>query len=66
MAAIELTLPDMTCEHCVRTITKTVQEVDTSATVAVDLASHRVRIESPLPVPYFTDALAEQGYPAAA
>jgi copper chaperone len=66
MPDIELTLPDMSCEHCVRVITQTVREVDAAATVVVDLPAHRVRIGSSLPAPRFTAALAEQGYPAAA
>jgi len=63
---IELTLPDMTCGHCVRTVTETVQRVDAAATLKVDLATHRVSIESPQPEAAFARALAEQGYPPAA
>ena len=37
---------DMTCGHCVGAITKAVALVDPGATVEVDLASHRVQIES--------------------
>jgi copper chaperone len=62
---IELTLPNMTCGHCVRTVTETVQRVDAQAKVEIDLAEHRVRIESPQPQQVFTTALAEEGYPPA-
>ena len=44
---------DMTCGHCVSSITKAVRSVDPDATVRIDLASHRVRIE-----PVQTDAAA--------
>ena len=37
---------DMTCGHCVGTITKAVTAADKGATVRIDLASHRVDIES--------------------
>ena len=36
---------DMTCGHCISTITKAVALVDPGALVQVDLASHRVQIE---------------------
>ena len=37
---------DMTCGHCVSTITKAVKAEDSSATVHIDLATHRVAIET--------------------
>ena len=36
---------DMTCGHCVSTITKAVKAADQDATVQIDLATHRVQIE---------------------
>jgi copper chaperone len=36
---------DMSCGHCVSSITKAVQAVDPQAQVQVDLAQHRVQIE---------------------
>ncbi|GCL65061.1 heavy-metal-associated domain-containing protein [Pseudaquabacterium pictum] len=59
---IELTLPTMTCGHCVRTVTETVKQVDGQATLQIDLASHQVRIESTQPAAAFTAALTEEGY----
>ena len=59
---IELTLPTMTCGHCVRTVTETVQRVDGAAKVEIDLATHRVRIESQQPEQVFAEALTEEGY----
>ena len=61
---IELTLPDMTCQHCVRTVTATVKAVDPEATLTIDLPAHLVRIESLHPAPEFAAALAQQGYPS--
>lgn len=59
---IELTLPTMTCGHCVRTVTETVQRVDDQATVMIDLPSHKLQIESAQPAQAFAAALTEAGY----
>ncbi len=59
---IELKLPDMTCGHCVRMVTKTVQAVDAQAKVEIDLPTHQVRIESSREREAFTKALTEEGY----
>jgi copper chaperone len=42
---------DMSCGHCVATITDAVKKVDKDARVEIDLARHRVEIE-----PATTDA----------
>lgn len=42
---INFEVNDMTCGHCVSTITKAVATVDDGAKVQVDLAGHRVQIE---------------------
>lgn len=62
---IELTLPSMTCGHCVRTVTETVQRVDAAATVKIDLPTHQVSIDSAQPAARFAVALTEEGYPPA-
>jgi copper chaperone len=36
---------DMTCGHCVSTVTKAVQAADREARVRIDLPTHRVEIE---------------------
>jgi len=59
---IELNIPTMTCGHCVKTVTETVHRVDAGARVTIDLATHKVRIESPQPQQSFAAALAEEGY----
>ena len=61
-AMIEMTLPTMTCGHCVKTVTRTVQQVDPAATVEIDLATQRLRIASDRAAPLFAAALAEEGY----
>lgn len=63
---IEFTLPTMTCGHCVKTVTATVQRVAPGATLEIDLDTHRVRIQSPLPPAALratlAAALTEEGY----
>jgi copper chaperone len=59
---LELTLPTMSCQHCVATITRTVQRLDAAATLDIDLPTQRVRIESTQPAEVLKAALAEEGY----
>ena len=47
---------DMTCGHCVSTITKALKAADKDAKVEIDLATHRVQVE---PVSADADELAE-------
>lgn len=64
---IEFTLPTMTCGHCVKTVTETVQRLDAAAKLDIDLPTHKVRIDSQLAADTFAKALDEEGYtPAAA
>jgi len=61
---IELKVENMTCGHCVSTVTKTLKAVDPEATVDVDLEAKRVRVETRQPVDLLTEALDKAGYPA--
>jgi copper chaperone len=63
---IELKLPTMTCGHCVRTVTKTVQAVDADAKLEIDLPTQRVRVESRRDRQEFVKALSDEGYAPAA
>jgi copper chaperone len=63
---LEVTLPTMTCGHCVRTVTETVQRIDPTAQLSIDLPSQRVSISSSAPAQQFIDALTEEGYAPAA
>lgn len=66
MNSIELTLPAMTCGHCVKTVTAAVQRLDPQGRVSTDLASHRVRVDTSAPREGVIQALTEAGYPPAA
>jgi len=62
---IELHLPDMTCGHCVRTITEVARRLDPQADVQTDLSTHRARFQTEADPQALRKALEEEGYPAA-
>ena len=54
---------DMTCGHCVGSITKAVHAIDQGAQVTADLARHQVRIEPTVSDrTQLSDAIREAGY----
>ncbi|WP_047197295.1 heavy-metal-associated domain-containing protein [Caldimonas brevitalea] len=60
---IEFEVNDMTCGHCVSTITKAVKQTARDAVVAVDLGNKRVQIESKTAdEAEFKAAIEEAGY----
>jgi copper chaperone len=60
---IAFEVKDMTCGHCVSTITKAVKAADKDAKVQIDLAAHRVEIEpTETNVTELSDAIKEAGY----
>jgi len=59
---IEFNVDDMSCGHCVATITKAVKAVDAAGRCEVDLAAHRVRIASSHPAAEFRAAIEEAGF----
>jgi len=59
---IELKVPDMTCGHCVSTITKAVKELDASAKVEVSLPERKVRVDSKASMQDVVRSIAEAGY----
>ena len=60
---IEFDVEGMSCNHCVDAVTRAVKALDPGAAVAVDLAGHKVRIESASPREALAAALDEAGYP---
>lgn len=54
---------DMTCGHCVSTITKAIRATDKDAKVTIDLAQHLVMVEpTEADAQELNDAIAEAGY----
>lgn len=62
---LELKVEGMSCQHCVKTVTRAVQEQDANASVEVDLDSGTVRIASSLAPRQLADAIRAAGYPVA-
>ncbi|MBA6132610.1 MULTISPECIES: heavy-metal-associated domain-containing protein [Pseudomonas] len=54
----------MTCGHCVKAVTRAVQQLDASAKVEVDLAAKQVRVQSELVQEQVLSAIREEGYQA--
>lgn len=61
---IELSVQNMTCGHCVGAVTQALKAVDPQASVDIDLATKRVRVETRQPRDAVTEALRQAGYPA--
>lgn len=57
-----LKVPDMTCQHCVATITKLIQQQDPAAQVQTDLPQHTVTVDSKLSEESLISLLEDAGY----
>ena len=62
----EMQVEGMTCDHCIRAVTKAVTEVDSGAKIDVDLAAHKVRVDSKASIHDVRSAIAEAGYEVSA
>jgi copper chaperone len=60
---IEFEVNNMSCGHCVGSVTKTVKQIDPGADVQVDLPSKKVSVQSSQDRTIFAKALTEAGYP---
>lgn len=56
----------MSCNHCVKAVTKAVQLLDPQAQVQIDLASKKVEVESTQTREAIAQAIADEGYAVAA
>ena len=54
----------MTCGHCVKAVTRAVQEQDAAAKVEIDLAARQVRVQSELGQEQILRAIRDEGYQA--
>lgn len=60
---VSFSVNDMTCGHCVNSITNAVKALDPGAQVHIDLATHRVDIgPSEVSAADLSDAIREAGY----
>ena len=58
----EFQIPNMSCGHCVRSITEAVKQADPQAEVLVDLPARQVRVQSELSAEALVAQLTEAGY----
>lgn len=66
MANTVLNVPDISCEHCERTITNALTPISGIRLVQVDIAGKQVRVdfdESKVSVDQMKDVLQEEDYP---
>ena len=68
MAQTTLSVPDISCEHCERTITQALTPLDGVREVKVDIPAKQVRVdydEATVDVERFKAVLQEEEYPVA-
>jgi copper chaperone len=66
MATTVLNVPDISCEHCERTITNALTPVEGVRSVQVDIPTRQVRVEydaARVSVDQMKDVLQEEDYP---
>jgi copper chaperone len=66
MATTVLNVPEISCEHCERTITNTLQAVEGMRSVRVDIPARQVRVEydeTQVNVDKMKELLQEEDYP---
>lgn len=56
----------ITCGHCVKAVTRAVQNEDADAIVEVDLAQKQVKVQSDLQPAKILELISEEGYKAQA
>ena len=68
MTVATFTATGMTCQHCVASVTKKVSELAHVTSVAVDLPTGKVTVESDVPITAdeVITAIDKAGYPAVA
>lgn len=57
-------VPDMSCGHCTAAIEKAVTGADAGASLAFDLETHTVTVDSTLDDAALAGILEQEGYPA--
>lgn len=63
---IKLNVPDMSCGHCVGSITKAIKSIDPTADVKTDLASKTVTVETTQSPARIAQIVDDAGYPNSA
>jgi copper chaperone len=58
----EFDIPDMSCGHCVATVTKAIKSADPEAVANIDLAKRKATVESKADPAILGAALKDAGY----
>ena len=58
----EFNVSDMTCGHCVSSVTKAVKDLDAQAKVEISLADKRVSVRSSVSPQEIAEAIKQAGY----
>jgi copper chaperone CopZ len=64
MTTITFSVPDMSCQHCVNRITKTLEVADNTAKIEADVSSKRVAVTSSLSQETIVKLLDDVGFNA--
>ncbi|MGV3654895.1 MAG: heavy-metal-associated domain-containing protein [Noviherbaspirillum sp.] len=62
----ELQVEGMTCGGCARSVSRSVQAIDSNAKVDIDLQNKKVRIDSGADLDAIKSAISDAGYPVTA
>lgn len=65
MNRYDFKLPDMSCGHCVASITTAMNELDAQAALAFKRDTRELQVQTELPREAVAAALSEAGYPPA-
>lgn len=58
----QLQVKGMSCQHCVKAVTKAIQSLDADATVSVTLPQGLVTVQTTLPREATAQAITDEGY----
>jgi copper chaperone len=61
-STLQLHVKGMTCQHCVKAVTKALQTLDSAATVNVELPQGLVTVQTSLARDAAVQAITEEGY----
>ena len=59
---LDLSLPGMTCQGCVRGVNASIKALDPEAQVEADLTTHTARIRTTAPESAIREAMVDGGY----
>jgi copper chaperone len=62
----DFTVPDMTCQGCVRALTGALQDVDAAAVVQADVETKKVHVDSSASIDALAAAIRDAGFTVAA